>query len=73
MCFGTQGRLTALRDDLTVSLNNETIDLVTEFKYLGIVLDKQLTFDKHVDYICRKIFVKIKMLGKVRQYISQKL
>lgn len=41
--------------DVHIKLNNEKIEMVQEIKYLGFILDRELTFSKHVDYICRKI------------------
>ena len=73
MCFGTQGKLNNINEELTVKLNSDTVGTVTQFKYLGMIVDRQLTFDKHVDYMHRKIFAEMKMFGKLRQYISRKL
>ncbi len=50
----------------TVSLNNERVDMVTKFKYLGLILDENLCFDKHVDYIVEKTTAKLGMLYKTR-------
>ena len=73
MCFGTQGKLNITGGDLNISLNNDPIDAVTKFKYLGITLDRHLSFDLHIDSLCRKVIAKMKMMGRVRQYISERL
>lgn len=36
-------------------INNETIEKVKQIKYLGFVIDKELKFKQHVEYICKKI------------------
>ncbi len=36
-------------------------------------MDKCITFDKHVNYLRRKIYTKLKTLGRIRQYIGQRL
>ncbi len=45
--------------------------MVDNYKYLGVLLDAKLNFDKHVNYLCGKIYPKMKLLGKIREYIGQ--
>jgi hypothetical protein len=40
--------------DITVKVNNKKLEIVKEFKYLGILIDSKLTFQKHVNYCCGK-------------------
>ena len=49
------------------------IDRVTSFKYLGITLDPNLTFNNHVETIRRKTIGKIKLLSRVTPYMPEKL
>ena len=56
-----------------IECKGETIGKVDSFKYLGVILDNLLMFDKHTSYIKRKVFLKMKMLGRVRSYISESL
>ena len=51
----------------------QVIGEVDSFKYLGAVLDNSLKFDKHTSYIRRKVFIKMKTLGRIRSFISEKL
>merc|ERR1711991_1105206 len=39
--------------NLKLKLDGEPLDIVDSYKYLGIVLDKNLSFTKHVDYITK--------------------
>ena len=43
---------------IQLSLNGETIESVTTFKYLGIMIDNELTFESHLDYISIKNHVR---------------
>ena len=52
--------------DVGISLNNERVDNVSGFKYLGMIIDNHLCFDKHVDYIIDKSTNKLGMLYKMR-------
>ncbi len=49
---------------------NKTIREVDQFKYLGVILDKTLKFDKHTSYIKRKVFIRMKWLVRIRTFIS---
>ena len=56
-----------------VTLNGDVVESVLTFKYLGILLDNHLSFKAHAAYLRCKMFAKLRMLGRVRQYISQNL
>ena len=43
------------------TLNNAHLDVVTEYKYLGVVLNNRLTWDNHVQYVIKAN----KMLGYI--------
>ncbi len=49
-----------------VSLNGERVEAVDNFKYLGLILNQYLCFDKHVDYIVDKTTTKLGILYKTR-------
>ena len=73
MVFSTSHRLKTTTDIKPVTVNGTTVEEVTQFKYLGILLDHHLSFKSHAAYLRRKIFAKLKVLGRVSQYVSQKL
>lgn len=52
--------------------NNERIEFVDEYKYLGIWLDSQLTFTKHVKSIISNVSFRIKKLSRIRSCLSKK-
>ena len=54
-----------------LTIANEEIKFVSEYKYLGIVLDKTLTFSKHIKYIQGLTAHKIYLLSKIRSSINQ--
>ena len=71
MVLGTSQKVNHHIDIDSVMLSGEIVETVTTFKYLGILLDNHLSFCEHVAYLRRKIYAKVKVLGHVRQYISQ--
>ena len=72
MLFGTPYKVKHA-NPVEIKVNNETIEQVHEFKYLGVILDSSLKFAKHTDYITRKVNAKIAALGRVRNYLPNVL
>ena len=50
MFFGMPYTTSQINEPI-IRAGNVTIEAVEEYKYLGVVLDKNLKFDKYVDYI----------------------
>ena len=42
-------------DEITLQINGQQIERVTETKQFGVILDRKLTFKSHIDYISNKI------------------
>ncbi len=58
-------------ENLTVKTGNTDIEVVDSYKYLGVVLDKNLKFDNHVDYMKRKLVGRLRMLSKLRPILKE--
>ena len=50
----------------SINLQNHTIDSVLDTKFLGLVIDKNLKYDKHIQYISGKISKSIGILYRIR-------
>ena len=59
-----------VNDDLTIKVNGETIERVSETKFLGVILDRRLTFKSHIDYIANKIAKCVGLLSKAKHILS---
>ena len=59
--------------DLNVSVNGESIESVSHFKYLGVALDTHLSFDMHIDKLCNKVNSRNGLLRRVQNFISKDL
>ena len=57
-------------DDHVVSIDNLRIDRVCLYKYLGITLDMNLNYNKHLQNCLKIASHKIYLLSKVRNYIT---
>ena len=55
---------------IDLSINNNSIDRVHEFKILGCLIDENLNWSKHTTYISTKIAKNIGMLYKLRKNLN---
>lgn len=56
--------------NVNLTVNGEVIEQVNEVKYLGIILDKYLKFEKHFSYVTKKISKKVGFLKRIRKNIT---
>ena len=72
MYFGSRNTLNKL-NEITLSIDGQKLEQVQNFKYLGLMMDEALTFESHINYICKKANQKNGVLRKIRKYLTQKL
>ena len=70
MLFVSSVRLKRIRHP-KLYINNKSIDFVHQYKYLGVILDPHLTFNKHLNNMIKITAYKINLLSKVRQYLTE--
>ena len=56
---------------MSLSLNEDKIVRVPFYKYLGVFVDSNLTFNKHIDVSKKLICHKLYLLSKIRKYINE--
>ena len=54
-------------------MGNDTLEQVSEFKYLGITTDNKLTWDKHIDNVTANAKYKLHLMRKNRAYVDRDL
>ena len=54
-----------------ISLNQEEIEIVTQYKYLGITIDHELNMYDHIDYMYRMASDKLYLLRHVRKFLTE--
>ncbi|RYX86065.1 reverse transcriptase family protein [bacterium] len=54
------------KSNVNVFMNGSKLELVSEIKYLGVIIDENLKFDKNIDYVCKKIGKKVNVLSRLR-------
>ena len=70
MLIGTHQRLAPV-SDFTVQCNGSVLERVEKYKYLGVVLDQNLSWKEHVEYIGKKISSRLGMLRKARKILPR--
>ena len=58
---------------MTILINKEAIDEGKHAKYLGILIDSQLTFKYHIDELNKKVSRAIGILYKLRPFVTSKI
>ena len=62
---------TAHLPDVTLTVFGSRIERVHEIKYLGVILDQNLNFNSHIDFIVKKSSQKLGALAMVRKCINR--
>ena len=69
MLFRIPGRL-KIMENIMVYVGENTLERVETFKYLGAMLDPQLTFKAHCEYVKSKTLGKVRALGRIRNFVG---
>ena len=69
MLIGTPQKLSKV-PNLQVCLNGVEINTTEKYEYLGTVLDTSLNFKHHLDKMCKKATSRVKLLCRIRTFIS---
>ena len=69
MIIGSRQRLNAQCEEINISIDDRTIKRVDHTKSLGLTIDAQLSWSKHVDEISKKVSSAIGALKRVRPFI----
>ena len=54
----------------SIQINGKDLDMCSSYKYLGIFLDKDLSWKFHVDHVCKKIAKAYGFLTKLRNCVE---
>ena len=58
-------------DDKLIFLNHD-LDNVSEYKHLGVIIQSNLSWNSHIDYICKKATKRLDILNRVSHKLSRK-
>ena len=71
--IGSKQRLHAQCDKIVISIDDTMIKSVNHTKSLGLTIQAQLSWSKHVDEICKKASSAIGAFKGVRPFISKNI
>ena len=57
--------------NITISLNNQILEQVCSYKYLGLIPNEQLNYNKHIKEMSKLISHKLYLMSKIRKYITE--
>ena len=69
MCFSIKIKA---NENSRVKIDEIEIDQVDEFKFVGVILDSQLKFNRHVKKLCKTVKTILNCFRLIRQYIPLK-
>ena len=58
--------------DFDVYLNDERLEIVDQYKYLGVIIDSNLRWQEHVDNLCKLISMKLAVLRRIKPFFQKK-
>lgn len=64
--------LKALKQGLRVEIGNESLEVVNEFKYLGMIVDERLKSESHIKMIKQAIFARLITFKKIRHLVERR-
>ena len=65
MLIGSNARLSRI-DSIIISVDGKLLEEAQCFPYLGLVINKNLTWEDHVDHMCNKINQKLGLLRRIQ-------
>ena len=60
-------------DHYKIKINGTVIKQVTEIKFLGVILDEQLSWEPHIESLCKRLKSNIGVLCRLRDVVPKKL
>ena len=71
MIIKSKHNLVDVNNNDILSINKSDIEKVSEIKYLGVIIEQNLTFNKHAEFIAKKIAKKIHFSGRIGKNLNR--
>ena len=63
--------MTSANEGISVTKNEHSIESINAHKHLGITIDKNLTWEKQFDLVCRNVSRKLTLMKLLPKYVNQ--
>ena len=73
MLIGSRKRLDTIENIPHILVNNVPLPYMDQCKYLGVTLDKHLSWDIHIDNLCKKLKPKVGVISRLRHILNKNL
>lgn len=70
MILGSKQRVKSI-EELSLQINDTFIENVIVQKILGVFIDNTLSWQTHIDFVCRRVNTKITLLKRIIYYIDE--
>lgn len=70
MVFGPRVAAVSVRDSLNINIGLHQLPVVVSARNLGVIIDSELSFEKHIKSLLQKSFFKLKLLYSSRHVLS---
>ncbi|KAK3103380.1 hypothetical protein FSP39_018833 [Pinctada imbricata] len=72
LLIGSRQRLSRLdKKEIDIEVNGKPLQNVEADKLLGVTIDNNLQFNKHISEVCRNISCKISLLRRIKRYLNK--
>ena len=70
MLIGGPRKLTTL-EEFTLTIKEKELDRVNSYKYLGVIINENLSWTDHVDYIKTKVSQRLGVLQRIKHLLQR--
>uniref|UniRef100_A0A1E1WD62 Uncharacterized protein n=1 Tax=Pectinophora gossypiella TaxID=13191 RepID=A0A1E1WD62_PECGO len=71
MVLGSRQQIESItRQGLNISIRGEVVQRVSESRNLGLLMDEELLFEKHITNTASNCFYRLKVMYQIREYLS---
>ena len=63
--------MTSANEGISVTINEHSIESVRAQKHLGITINKNLTWEQQIDFVCRNVSRKLTLMKLLSKYVNQ--
>ena len=63
--------MTSADESNSITINEHSIESVNTHKHLGITIDKNLTWEQHINLVCQNVSRKLTLMKLLSKYVNQ--